>query len=68
MIDQLEAYDKSTARDRHMMLIRDYAGVTAYGIDARQLAIDTCMRAAKNKGDLPDIINMAIEELVRKTP
>ena len=66
MTEQLEAYDKSTARDRHMILVRDYAGVTAYGKEARQVIIDTCMKAAKTRDDLPDIINMAIEELVRQ--
>jgi len=66
MTDQLEAYDKSTARDRHMVLVRDYGGVTAYGKDARQVIIDTCMKAAKTRDDLPDIINRAIEELVRQ--
>ena len=31
------AYDASTARDRHMALVRAFIGVTAYGHAARQI-------------------------------
>jgi Domain of unknown function (DUF4158) len=64
--EQLQAYDASTARDRHTALIREFLGVTAYGPTARQVVVETCLQAARTRDDLPDIINMAIEELIRQ--
>ena len=55
-----------TARDRHTALIREFLGVTAYGPTARQVVVETCLQAARTRDDLPDIINMAIEELIRQ--
>src|ERR1700756_99271 len=64
--EQLQAYDASTARDRHTALIREFLGVTAYGPAARELVVETCLQAARTRDDLPDLINMAIEELIRQ--
>ncbi len=63
---QLQAYDASTARDRHTTLIREFLGVTAYGPAAREAVVETCLQAARTRDDLPDLINMAIEELIRQ--
>jgi Domain of unknown function (DUF4158) len=63
---QLQAYDASTARDRHTALIREFLGVTAYGPAAREVVVETCLQAARTRDDLPDLINMAIEELIRQ--
>ena len=62
----LQAYDASTARDRHTALIREFLGVTAYGPAAREVVVETCLQAARTRDDLPDLINMAIEELIRQ--
>ena len=43
--EQLQAYDASTARDRHTALIREFLGITAYGPAARQAVIETCLHA-----------------------
>src|SRR6516165_4813495 len=64
--EQLQVYDASTARDRHTALIREFLGVTAYGPAAREVVVETCMQAARTRDDLPDLINMAIEELIRQ--
>ena len=64
--EQLQAYDASTARDRHTTLIREFLGVTAYGTAAREVVVETCLQAARTRDDLPDLINMAIEELIRQ--
>jgi hypothetical protein len=64
--EQLQTYDASTARDRHTAMIREFLGVTAYGPAARQVVVETCLQAARTRDDLPDIINMAIEELIRQ--
>ena len=47
-------------------MIREFLGVTAYGPAARQVVVETCLQAARTRDDLPDIINMAIEELIRQ--
>ncbi len=64
--EQLQAYDASTARDRHTALIREFLGVTAYGPAAREVVAETCLQAARTRDDLHDLINMAIEELIRQ--
>ena len=64
--EQLQTYDASSARDRHTALIREVLGVTAYGPAARDVAVETCLQAARTRDDLPDLINMAIEELIRQ--
>jgi hypothetical protein len=64
--EQLQTYDASTARDRHTALIREFLGVTAYGPVAREVVVETCLQAARTRDDLPDLINMAIEELIRQ--
>ena len=48
------------------LLIREFLGVTAYGPAAREVVVETCLQAARTRDDLPDLINMAIEELIRQ--
>src|SRR5438132_13014048 len=55
--EQMEVYDASTARDRHTALVREFLGVTAYGPEARRVAVEICLQAAQTRDDLPDIIN-----------
>ena len=62
----LPAHDRGTARDRHRMLVREFLGVLADGKAARRLIIQTCFHAARTREDLPDIMNVAIEELIRQ--
>ena len=63
---ELFRYDASSVRRRHMLLIRDYAGVKAWGEDA-QAAMEKASRdAAGTLEDLPDIINVVLEQLVRQ--
>jgi TnpA family transposase len=64
--EPMEAYDAGTARDRHTALVREFLGVIAYGQAARQVIIETCLLGSRTRDDLPDIINMAIEELIRQ--
>ena len=40
--------------------------MTAYGPAAREAVVETCLQAARTRDDLPDLINMAIEELIRQ--
>jgi hypothetical protein len=41
------AYDASTARDRHMALVRAFVGVMAYGHAARQIIVAASLEAAR---------------------
>jgi hypothetical protein len=59
-------YDTSSSRDRHMQLIRSYLGVTAYDANARKIITNASLAASRTRDDLADIINVAIEELVRR--
>ena len=62
--DGLSAYDASTARFRHMALVRSYLGVTRFSDAARKLMLRFCLASSRVREDLADIVNMAIEELV----
>ncbi len=62
---ELEQYDNSGTRRRHIPLIREHLGVKPFNPEAQAL-ITTCFRtAAQAKEDLADIINVGIEELIR---
>jgi hypothetical protein len=49
-----------------MLLIRDYAGVKAWGDEAQQAMERASQGEARTLEDLPDIINVALEQLVRQ--
>ncbi len=63
---ELFRYDASSVRRRHMLLIRDYAGVKAWGEDAQAAMEKASQEAARTLEDLPDIINVLLEQLVRQ--
>ncbi len=60
------AYDESGARRRHVSVIRDYLGVKPFDRVAHQLAEATFRTIAHTREDITDLINAAIEELVRQ--
>ncbi len=62
----LKTYDETGARPRHAQLIRAFLNVTAVGPEAQEAMTEACINAAGTKDDLADIINVAIEELVRQ--
>jgi head-tail adaptor len=64
--DGLSTYDASTARFRHVALVRSYLGVTPFADSARKLMLRTCLAGSRVREDLADIVNMAIEELIRQ--
>jgi hypothetical protein len=41
----LDTYDASAARARHMTLVRNFVGVTAYGYAARKIVVDASLQA-----------------------
>jgi hypothetical protein len=63
---ELDAYDRSGSRRRHVAAIRAYLQVKPYGQDAYTV-LDTIIHdAAQTKEDLADLINVGIEELIRQ--
>lgn len=60
----LAVYDRSPTRYRHLHLIRGYLQITKYGPQARKVIYESMEKAAWTKHELPDLINVAIEELV----
>jgi len=61
-----EAYDRSATRRRHLVVIRALLGVQPYGPAARHAMIHPLAEAASTKHELEDLINIAIEQLVRQ--
>ena len=54
------------SRQRHRDHIREHLGVRAYGEDARRLATQAVADAALTMDDPADLVNVAIEELVKE--
>lgn len=59
------SYDHPKMRYRHQQAIRDFLQVRPYGDAARQTIISTVEQAASILDNPADLINVAIEELVR---
>jgi TnpA family transposase len=64
--DGLNDHDQSTLRVRHMALVRSWTGVSAFDRAAFKIIVKSCLDASRVREDLADIINIAIEELLRK--
>lgn len=65
-IHQLAGYDFSGTRKRHLQIIRQTLHIQTFGREARHEMLLAMSEAARTKEDLADLINVAIEELVRK--
>lgn len=63
--DGLEGYDEAGTRARHQSVIREVLRVQPFGSGARRVVVEAVADAAQTKNDLADLINVAIEELVR---
>jgi TnpA family transposase len=59
-------YDERPVRSRHMELVRSWVGVSAYDREARRAMLKACVDISRVREDLADVINFAIEELVRQ--
>lgn len=62
----LADYDRSGTRARHRAAIRRYLDIRAWGTAGRHVVVQTVALAAQTKSDLADLINVALEELVRQ--
>jgi hypothetical protein len=61
-----EAYDQSGTRRRPTALIRERLNVRPFDKAAQQIAEATFRSVAETREDLDDLVNAAIEELVRR--
>jgi TnpA family transposase len=62
----LTNYDKTIFRRRHMPLILSYLGITSFSKGGKGVLEQALMQAARTKNILADLINAAVEELVRQ--
>jgi hypothetical protein len=63
--DSMAEYDESGTRRRHVAIIRKYLRVKSFDESGQALLSSTVRLAAARMEDLADIINVAIEELIR---
>ncbi len=61
----MAGYDDSGTRRRHLPLIREALDLQPYSLPARKAFLRAMVEAARTKDDLADLINVALEELVR---
>jgi Domain of unknown function (DUF4158) len=64
--DALADYDASGTRRRHVPIIRAHQQVKPFGAGGQMVLRSAVREAAHTKEDLADIINVALEELVRQ--
>lgn len=64
--EELKAYNQSGTYDRHHSLIRKYLDVRYFNSTARQIMFETMTEAASTKDDPADLINVAVERLIRE--
>jgi TnpA family transposase len=61
-----DAYDHSGTQQRHVAAIREHLRVLPYGPAARHAMIAALADAVSTKHEIEDLINVAIEQLVRQ--
>ncbi len=67
IVPEMADYDESGTRRRHVKIIRQYLRVKNFD-ETGQVVLSTAVRlAAERMEDLADIINVAIEELIRES-
>jgi len=65
-VSDLDSYDSSGTRQRHIPLIRTVQQLKPYGSAARTCLLKAMIGAARTKEDLADLINVALEELAKE--
>lgn len=58
-------YDRSGSKSRHQKLLREFVGIRPADAHTHSWLDSVAAEAARTKTELPDIINVTIEELVR---
>ncbi|WP_207725681.1 DUF4158 domain-containing protein [Clostridium sp. DJ247] len=62
----IENYNKSGTRLRYVQVIREYLNIKPYGSEARHVLVRAIGASARTKDEPSDLINVAIEELIRQ--
>lgn len=60
------SYDKSRSRTSHLFICREYCGISTSPSKIRKALAGAVVNAATTKEDVADIINVAIEEIIRQ--
>lgn len=63
--EEIRAYDTSSYRIRQLNRVRIFMNISAFDDAARRIVVEAGVTAARTRDDLADIINIAIEELIR---
>lgn len=63
--EEWKMYSETRTAKRHFRFIRDYLQLKPFNPEAHQILIDTMSKLAFNKDDPADLVNAAIEELIR---
>jgi len=64
---ELDSYDQSGTRLRHIRMIRKSRGLKPFDLKAFKVAEDAVRKASFTRDDVIDLINIAIEELVKNS-
>lgn len=67
ILPNIRTYDESGTRSRHLNLIREYLGVQVFNDTGRTVLEDGLRDLARSKQDLRDLINGAVELLVKES-
>lgn len=61
----LTRYDRSGSKSRHQKILREYARILPLNSSTHERLASWAANAARTKAELPDIVNVMLEELVR---
>lgn len=64
--DALAKYDKSGTKHRQQTILRDFVGIQEMTDTTEKWLAEQALQAAQTKQELPDIINVLIEELIQR--
>ena len=64
--DVIPGYDHDRTLYRHQQLVREYYQIIPYGKEARRVALRTILRAIRTMDNPADLINAAIDELIKQ--
>lgn len=66
-LNDLVSYGQSSSRWKHQDLILSYLKVNPYSKEGEAIVIEVMRKAVQTKDDLVDLINVSVEELIRKS-
>src|SRR2546423_9675427 len=64
--DVVPGYDHDRTLYRHHQLVREYYQIVPYGKEARRVALRTLLRAVRTMDNPADMLNAALEELIKQ--